>query len=122
MHHLLRSRGVLKYFGFKILRINFTSIPIASSEKSSTNNKFFSFFPLFWPFRGIWSSQARDQIQVMVVTHGAAGAMWDLKPSVLGRGLNMHPSAPETPPVPLHHTGNSYGFLLALDSVIFYLI
>ena len=56
------------------------------------------YFFLFWPPHGIWSSQARDQIQARVATCTIA---------VATLVLNLHPSAPEMPPIPLDHSGNS---------------
>lgn len=50
---------------------------------------------VFWPSLGVWSSRARDQTWVAVVTQATAAAVLDLSPTVPGRGLNLHPSAPK---------------------------
>ena len=47
----------------------------------------------FWPPRGIWRSQARDQIPATVVTYAAAVAMSDPWPPVWGWGSNPHPES-----------------------------
>ena len=54
-------------------------------------------------YYGIWSSRARNQIQVNAVTCATAAAM-----HCPGQGLNLNPSAPEMPPITLHiQSGNS---------------
>ena len=50
---------------------------------------------VFWPSLGVWSSRARDQTWVAVVTQATAAAVLDLSPTVPGRGLNLHTSAPK---------------------------
>ena len=61
----------------------------------------------FCPPCGMWSSQARDQIQAIVWTQTAATATLDSQSSVPGQALNLRPSAPKTPWIPLCHSGNS---------------
>ena len=68
------------------------------------------FFPFFWPFPGIWSSQARDQTQAALATYAKAVAMLDPYPTLLGRLSNLHPRAPEMPPIPLRHSGNTQNY------------
>ena len=48
-------------------------------------------------------SQARDQIQATAETSAA-----DPSPTELDQGLNLCLSVPETPPIPLCHSRNSY--------------
>ena len=61
---------------------------------------FYSFFPPFFGHPTTHEvSRTRSQIRVAVETH-AAVAMRDPQPTVLGQGLNLYASAPETPNEP----------------------
>ena len=40
------------------------------------------------------------------------------QPIVLSQGSNLYPSAPETPQIPLHHSGNSKKYLFLNNKVL----
>ena len=68
---------------------------------------FFFFFFLIWLPHSIWSNWTRNQIWAAVATHCAASATLNPQPPVLGCGLNLRPSTPETLLILLCHSGNS---------------
>ena len=83
-------------------------IPLSHSYRDMSCSSLEVFPPHFWPPLGIWSSQGRDHIWATVVTYTTAAATWDLQHTVLGRGLNLLPSAAELPPpILLRHRVNS---------------
>ena len=74
-----------------------------TKSRVRTRNLFF-FFPLI--FSHLWSSWARDQIQA------AAMATSILNPLGWAGGLNLNPSTPEMPLIPLRHSRNSLGICI----------
>ena len=75
-------------------------------------NTVFFFPPLF----GIWSSQARDQIQATVVTNAAAGSNARSLLAVPGWGSNLCPSVPEMLLNPLHNSRGAFFFFVTFPT------
>ena len=76
---------------------------ISLLQTSSFVSFFFFFFFSFWPPQGIWSSQARHQVQAAVATcihHSYSNA----------GSFNPLCSTAETQPTVLHHSGDSVLF------------
>ena len=91
---------------FYVLDKHFSSY-FVSSLSSWKHPQFFFFLFLFGRPVTYVAIKARDQIQAIVMTQATAVAMTDPKTTVLGKGSNLCPSAPERPPIPLHQSKSS---------------
>ena len=87
-------------------------VDVFTNPRSSLNCViwgFFFFSPLFGPPDGLWSSQARHQIQAAVATYTTAVAMLDPLTHCTRRGWGSSPCprAAETPLILLNYGGSS---------------
>lgn len=76
-----------------------------------------SFFFFSQPPHSTYSSQARDQIRDEAATYATDVATQDPKPTVLSRGSNLHPTAPETSPILLRQSKCSLISILEINKL-----